>query len=82
MLSIDSQIQDANIKLAIRAVDLETNNSKYMTSGSAVKAVIASSAILSGYNYDGHNYIDGDYDPETGVLEHKKWEQILYCCVI
>lgn len=79
----DKQIQDASIKLLIRAVNLDTNNSEYIAQGSVVKAIIASSAILQGYEYDGHKYIDGDYDPETGVEYHKKLgSEIIILCYI
>lgn len=83
LVPIDMRIQDARIKLAIRAVDLDKNDSEYISEGSVVKAVIASSAILQGYEYNGHRYIDGDYDPETGVELHKKFgsELTLLCYI-
>lgn len=81
MVPMNSNIEQANIALAIHAVDAKTQESVYIKEGSAVKAVIASTAALERYEYNGHQYVDGEYDPETGVEEHKKMgaEIVIVC---
>jgi predicted acylesterase/phospholipase RssA len=67
LINTDWQIEAAPKKLAIRVVDMETTQSTYITSGPVAGAVIASSAILGSYNYQGKFYADGDFVPRTGA---------------
>ncbi len=61
------QIEAAPKKLAIRVVDMETTQSVYISAGPVAGAVIASSAILGSYKYQGKFYADGDFVPRTGA---------------
>lgn len=72
LIPIDYRIENSNKKLAIHLTNLETLESEFKEAGPVVETVVASSAFVGGYTLNGTKFIDGDYDPETGVDFLKK----------
>ncbi len=67
LINPDWAIEASPKKLAIRVIELESSQSKYLTSGPLAGAIIASSAVLGSYKHQGVAYTDGDLIPRTGA---------------
>lgn len=69
----NKSIENAKIKLFIHATNIKKQESEWFETGSILKSVIASSAFFGVYKLHGKYYVDGDYDPETGIQKLKEY---------